>query len=258
MLHKGMVTGMEFTDKPLPTGPCEPCLKGKQMHTDIRKVADECLEVVLGRIFSDLCEQPTRSHHGYHHFAMFIDNKSQNVWVARLCKKSEVLHQLKVFIAHAEVKTGKHTQAVQSDGGGEYDSKVVTAYLQEWGITQELTTPDTPQHNGISEHMNWTLLNMARSMLNDTGLPDAFWFEAVKYAAYIHNATPTHALDDTMPKEIWSGNKPDVSRFRVFGTRAFIHIPKKRCTKLSAQSMVCMFIGFAENRLAYRLYHRQS
>jgi len=65
MLSKGMVTGMEFTDKPLPTRPCELCLKGKQTRTDISKVADERSEGVLGRIFSDLCKQPTRSHHGY-------------------------------------------------------------------------------------------------------------------------------------------------------------------------------------------------
>ena len=113
-----------------------------------------------------------------------------------------MLHQLKVFIAHAEVKTGKRTQVVRSDRRGEYDSKVVTAYLQERGITQELTTPDMLQHNGVLERMNQTLLNMARSMLDDARLPDVFWFEAVKYAAYIHNATPTCALDDTMSKEI--------------------------------------------------------
>ena len=163
-----------------------------------------------------------------------------------------------MFIAHAEVKTGKRTQTIRSDGGGEYDSKVVTAYLQERGISQELTTLDTPQHNGVSERMNRTLLNMACSMLEDAKLPESFWFEAVKYAAYIHNATPTRALEDTMPEEVWSGNKPDVSCLRVFGARAFVHIPKKKCTKLSARSMVCTFVGFAENRLAYRLYHRQS
>ena len=249
---------MEITDKPSPTGPCEPCLRGKQTCADINKVADERSEVVLGRIFSDLCEQPTRSHHGYQHLATFIDDKSRYVSVAGLRKKSEALHHLKVFIAHAEVKTGCRTQTVRSDGGGEYDSKIVTAYLQERGITQELTTPDTPQHNGVAERMNRTLLNMACSMLDDAKLPESFWFEAVKYAAHIHNATPTRALDDTTPEEVWSGNKPNVSRFRVFGARAFVHIPKKRRTKLSARSMVCVFVGFADNRLAYRLYHRPS
>jgi len=135
---------MEFTDKPLPTGPCEPYLKGKQTCTGISKVADERSEIVLGCIFSDLCEQPTRSHHGYNYFATFIDDKLRNVWVAGVRKKLEALYQLKVFIAHAEVKTDKCIQVVQSDGEGEYDSKVVTAYLQEQSITQELTTPDMP------------------------------------------------------------------------------------------------------------------
>ena len=88
-------------------------------------------------------------------------------------------------------------------------------------------------------------------MLEDAKLPELFWFEAVKYATYIHNTTPTRALEDTTPEEVWSGNKPDVSHLCVFGMRAFVHIPKKKCTKLSARSMVCTFIGFAENRLTY-------
>ena len=79
MLCKGMVTRMEFTDKPLSTGPCKPCLKGKQTCTDISKVANERSEIVLGCIFSDLCEQPTHSHHGYNYFATFIDDKLRNV-----------------------------------------------------------------------------------------------------------------------------------------------------------------------------------
>jgi len=92
---------------------------------------------------------------------------------------------------------------------------------------------------------------MARLMLDDAKLPELFWFEAVKYATHIHNATPTCALDDMTPEEVWSGNKPNVSHFCIFGAQAFVHIPKKRCTKLSTQSMVCVFVGFADNRLAY-------
>ena len=44
------------------------------------------------------------------------------------------------------------------------------------------------------------------------------------------------------PEEAWSGNKPDVSRLRIFGSRAFVHIPNMHCDKLAAKSLVCTFL----------------
>jgi transposase InsO family protein len=259
MLQKGMVKGMEISDKSPRTHPCEPCLKGKQTQAEISKITEDRSDVILGRIHSDLCgKQPTRTHHGFEYFVTFTDDKSRKVGIAGLRKKSEALHQLKVFIAHAELQTGHKVKIVRSDGGGEYDSREVTRFLQDKGISQELTTPATPQHNGVSERMNRTLLERVRSMLDDADLPDSFWLEAALYAAHIHNVTPTRALDDMTPEECWSGTKPDVSRLRVFGARAFVHVPKKHRTKLSARSLICQFVGFAPNRRAYRLYHRTS
>jgi len=115
---------------------------GKQTRAEIRKVAEERSDVVLGRIFSDVCGKlPTRSHHGFEYFATFIDDKSRKVAVAGLRKKSEALHHLKVFITQAEVKTGLRTKAIRSDGGGEYDSKAVTKFPNPSGSKLSSTPP---------------------------------------------------------------------------------------------------------------------
>jgi hypothetical protein len=52
--------------------------------------------------------------------------------------------------------------------------------------------------------------------------------------------------------------KPDVSSLRVFGARAFVHIPDKHRNKLGTKSLVCTFPGYAPNRKAYRLVHRAT
>lgn len=64
-------------------------------------------------------------------------------------------------------------------------------------------------------------------MLHDASLPESYWYDALEYAAVLHNVTPTRALEGVTsgPEEAWSGNKPDVSRLRVFGARAFVHVP---------------------------------
>jgi hypothetical protein len=95
-------------------------------------------------------------------------------------------------------------------------------------------------------------------MLLDASLPEAYWYDALEYATLIHNVTPTRALGDLTPEEAWSGNKPNVSRLRVFGSQAFVHVPEQFQGKLSARSLVCTFIGYAQKRKAYRLVHRPT
>jgi hypothetical protein len=95
-------------------------------------------------------------------------------------------------------------------------------------------------------------------MLIDADLPEVYWFDALRYAAYIHNVTPTHALENITPEEAWSGNKPDISDLRVFGARAFVHIPESQRKKLESRSLICTFIGLARQRKAYRLVHRET
>jgi hypothetical protein len=53
-------------------------------------------------------------------------------------------------------------------------------------------------------------------MLIDAALPKTYWFDALKYAATIHNLLPICAFENMMPTEAWSSNKPDISCLRVF------------------------------------------
>ena len=106
--------------------------------------------------------------------------------------------------------------------------------------------------------MNRTLLNNVRAMLADADLPNTFWFEALTYAAHLHNLSPTRALENMTPEEAWSGNKPDVSHLRVFGSKAFVHVPDNQRSKLGAKSLVCTFLGQAPNLKVFRLIHKPT
>src|SRR5258707_682749 len=106
--------------------------------------------------------------------------------------------------------------------------------------------------------MNRTLLDQVRAMLLDADLPEAYWYDALEYTTLIHNVTPTRALNNLTPEEAWSGNKPNVSHLRVFGSRAFVHVPEQFQGKLSARSLVCTFIGYAQKRKAYHLIHHPT
>ncbi|GJY71238.1 retrotransposon protein, putative, ty1-copia subclass, partial [Tanacetum coccineum] len=73
-----------------------------------------------------------------------------------------------------------------------------------------LTPPYTPQHNGVSERRNRTLLDMVRSMINLTTLTLSFWDYALDSATRILNMVPTKKVDKT-PYELWYGKVPNLS-----------------------------------------------
>ena len=159
----------------------------------------------------------TCSRSGYDYFTTFIDNKSQKVFVYGLKLKSDLHEKLKDFIASTELETGQHLKILCTDGGREYTGERTQKYLRERGIKHEMTTVDTPQHNGVTERMNCMLIETAHTLLLNAGLPHSFWFEAVQYMAYLHNIIPTCSLDqDITPKEAWSGNRPNIALVRVF------------------------------------------
>lgn len=51
-------------------------------------------------------------------------------------------------------------------------------------------------------------------------------------AAYFLNKCPTKSLKGVTAKEAWSGNKPNVSHFRVYGSICYKHIPDQLRKKL--------------------------
>ena len=63
--------------------------------------------------------------------------------------------------------------------------------------------PSTPQHNGIAERRNHTLLDMVRCMLINSSLPEFLWGEALKTVAYIWNQVSSKSIPKTS-YEVWS------------------------------------------------------
>eukprot|EP00253_Pinus_taeda_P010978 PITA_10978 len=64
--------------------------------------------------------------------------------------------------------------------------------------------------------MNKTLMERARSMLSGAGLGLEFWAEAVDTACYLVNMSPSSALEDKNPQEVWTGKKPSLSHLRGY------------------------------------------
>ena len=188
---------------------CKGCLLGKQHRlpflTDKAWRAKDLLEL----IHTDVCG-PMRmpSHHNNRYFILFIDDFSKMTWVYFLKAKSKVFGIFKKFKALVEKQSGKQIKVLRSDRGKEYTSREFDKFCEDESIKRQLTVAYTPQQNCVSKRKNRTVMEMARSMLKEKGMPNTFWAEAVYTVVYILNRCPTKAVKDKTPIEAWSGRKP--------------------------------------------------
>ena len=93
---------------------------------------------------------------------------------------------------------------LRSDCGDEFLSYEFGLHLKQCEIVSQLTPPETPQCNGVSEHRNRTLLDMVRSKMSLTNLPLSFWDYALETAAFTLNRAPSKSVETT-PYELWFG-----------------------------------------------------
>jgi len=148
---------------------------------------------------------------------------------------------------------GHKIKVLQFDNGGKFVSKKFDAFLAECGIQQQTSAPYSPQQNGVTEHANRTIMECARNMILAQRLKLEFWGEVMNTAMYIKNQCPTKAFDSKTLQKTWSGRKPDASHLRVFGYKAFAHVPDEKMTKLESKSMPCVFLEYYEGTKTYRL-----
>ena len=101
-----------------------------------------------------------------------------------------------------ERETGRTLKCLRSDNGGEYTSNEFRGYCSKHGIRHIKTVPGIPQHNGVAERMNRTILEKVRSMLKTANLAKEFWGAAVTTACYLINRTPCVPLGLETPESV--------------------------------------------------------
>jgi transposase InsO family protein len=123
---------------------------------------------------------------------VIVDDYSRFTWVFFLQEKSQTQETLKRFLRQAQNEFKLRIKKIRSDNGTEFKNSQIKGFLEEEGIKHELCSPYTPQQNGVVERKNRTLLNMARTMLDEYKTPDWFCAEAINTACYSINRLYLH------------------------------------------------------------------
>jgi transposase InsO family protein len=101
---------------------------------------------------------------------------------------------IKEILETGSKEFGLRIKKIRSDNGTEFKNSQIEGFLEEEGIKHEFSSPYTPQQNGVVERKNRTLLDMARTMLDEYKTPDWFWAEAINTACYSTNRLYLHRI----------------------------------------------------------------
>ena len=175
------------------------------------------------------------------------------VWLYFIKQKSDAFSKFLEFKALVERQSGLKMKTLRTDRGGEFIYQPFMNYCKKEGIQRKLTVSRSPQKNGVVERKNRTIVEMARSMLKGTELPNSLWVEAVHTTVYILNKSPTKSVRNRTPYEAWSGRKPEVSHLKVFGCPAYSLNKAPNKDKFDHKGEKLLFVGYNNESKGYRL-----
>ncbi|WAQ86171.1 hypothetical protein PtA15_6A803 [Puccinia triticina] len=133
--------------------------------------------------------------------------------------KGEAAAILMQTVTRWETQTDSKLKILQSDNGGEFDSKVLGDFLSKKGVVAERSLPYHHFQNGAAECYNRTVSDMGQSILYDS------------------------ELGQKTPYECFFGDKPQLDRTRVFGSRAYVLVAPEKQKKLDGRAVEGLVVG---------------
>jgi transposase InsO family protein len=147
-----------------------------------------------------------------------VDDYSRYSWVFFLESKNEVFEHFRSLALRLNNELPNCLKAIRNDNGTEFRN----ASFDEFCLEQQFSALRIPQQNGVMERKNSTLVEMARTMLDEHRTPRCFWADAISTVCYISKRIFLRSILYLTPFELRFGRKPSVSHFRPFGCKCFV------------------------------------
>ena len=167
---------------------CTACIVGKQHQAKKTPKNVVSTSRPLELLHVDLFGPPSWDSLGGKKYGLVIvDDYSRYTWVFFLKSKDETKATFIDFAKQAQSKYTMAILAIRSDNGPEFKNYTLEEFLSDEGIEHQYSAPYTPQQKCVAERKNRTLVEMARSMLDEYKSPYSFWAEAINIAYHASN-----------------------------------------------------------------------
>ncbi|KAL8146548.1 hypothetical protein AgCh_004323 [Apium graveolens] len=189
LVKKDLVRGLPKTVFAL-DGLCDSCQKAKQIKSSFKSKTESSILEPYHLLHVDLFGPVNVMSIAKKKYALVIvDEFTRYTWVYFLHTKNETASILIDHVKQLDKMVKDSVKILRSDNGTEFKNLIMEEFCKNHGIKQEFSAPGTPQQNGVVERKNRTLIEAARTMLEEAKLPTYFWAEGVQTACFTQNAT---------------------------------------------------------------------
>nr|GEY15545.1 retrovirus-related Pol polyprotein from transposon TNT 1-94 [Tanacetum cinerariifolium] len=216
---------------------CPSCEQGKSKRASHPPKPVPNYRQRLHLLHMDLCG-PMRiaNINGKRYVLVIMDDYSRYTWVHFLRSKYEAPEVIKTFLKRISILLQSPVIIIRIDNGTEFKNQVLKEYFDSIGISHQVSSVRTPQHNGVVEHRNRT---------------DC-------YCVFTQNRSIIHRRFNKTPYELINGRKPDIFFLYVFGALCYPNNDREDIGRLGAKSDIGFFIGYSADSCAYRIYNRRT
>lgn len=169
-------------------------------------------------------------------------------------EKSQVAGILRSFLAIVRNQFNKSVKVTRSDNGSEFLNTTVKEMFEEFRVQHQRRCTYTPQHNGVVERRHKIILQLARALLFQSGMPTMFWEEAILHATFLMNKLPLSILNWKTPYLLLFNKEVNYNDLTCFGSLCYSTNVKQKGDKFTLRASKCIFLGFSPRQKGYKLY----
>lgn len=114
---------------------------------------------------------------------------------------------------------------------------------------------ETLEQNGLVERKHHHILNVARCLKLQSGLPSSFWTYFIGHATHLINRMPTPLLNNKTPFEKLYNKVPSYDDLKSFGCLVFISTLKRERNKFDDRADKGIFVGYEPGVNGFRIYN---
>ncbi|GKD55532.1 retrovirus-related pol polyprotein from transposon TNT 1-94 [Tanacetum coccineum] len=227
--------------------PCSSCEKGKHHRASFKTKQTSSINKCLHLLHMDI------NHEKY--TLIIVNEYSRYTWVYFLKKKSQAPETIMSFIKRVENQNDIKVKQLRTDNGTEFRNNILINFCDEKGISQNFSSPYTPEQNGVAERKNRTLIEAARTMLSRSVFSKQYWTEALATACYTQNRSTIAKRHLKNPYEIFCKRIPNIDFLYVFGCLVFIHNHKDHLGKFDEKADDGYFLGYSLVSKAFKVFN---
>ena len=90
-------------------------------------------------------------------------------------------------------------------------------------------------------------------MLKEKHMLKFYRAKAIGIVVHLRNCTSTNG--GVTPHELYFGQKSNLGYLKVFGSIAYVHVPKEKRRKLNLKAEKCILVSYSAKQKGYKCYN---